>query len=433
MRPLVSIGVPIYRGERFLAETLHCIEAQTYRDFCVLMSLDGPDPACEVICRPFLDDSRFRLVVQPRRLGWVGHFNWLLSQAEGDFWYYHQQDDLTDPVYVEVLVDHALRNGSAALVYCDVAPFGRVTKAFEQVPSVLGTTPFIRLMTMLHEHLVAFAFRGLTRVTAIRQAGPAPTNAVDDFGADISWLAAIARCGELHRVPMPLYRKRYHDKNTETKWWNWPRQRKLEAWTHHCVDMLNQALYVEGSVAEMRLIWLAALERLTSPATARTFVPLADLSADERRMMLEGFLAGIPSSSVHDVPALLDASWHDIAEWTHALYWMPNEAPLEIIGFGPQPVEADRPFNVQCDGSSAVWVRASRHIRHGSQIRLGDVVLGSTLRGALATAPVPASMILRAGKYPLVLVGCDGRARSNAVVFEIAAAGLSRVGSSPAD
>ena len=98
MRPLVSIGVPIYRGERFLAETLHCIEAQTYRDFCVLMSLDGPDPACEAICRPFLDDSRFRLVVQPRRLGWVGHFNWLLSQAEGDFWYYHQQDDLTDPV-----------------------------------------------------------------------------------------------------------------------------------------------------------------------------------------------------------------------------------------------------------------------------------------------------------------------------------------------
>ena len=88
-------------------------------------------------------------------------------------------------------------------------------------------------------------------------------------------------------------------------------------------------------------------------------------------MMLEGFLAGIQSSSVHDVPALLDAGWHDIAEWTQALYWMPNEAPLEIIGFGPQPVEAGRPFNVQSDGSSAVWVRASRHIRFGAQILLG--------------------------------------------------------------
>jgi len=83
----VTIGVPVYRGERFLAETLLSIQRQTHATFQVIMSVDSPDPVCEEICAKFLDDPRFRMVVQPKRLGWVGNLNWLLSQATDGFWY----------------------------------------------------------------------------------------------------------------------------------------------------------------------------------------------------------------------------------------------------------------------------------------------------------------------------------------------------------
>ena len=95
MSARVTIGVPVYRGERFLEETLRSIRDQTFKDFQVVMSVDGHDPACETICEQFLDDRRFKMVVQPDRLGWVGNLNWLLSQVDTEFWYYHQQDDLT--------------------------------------------------------------------------------------------------------------------------------------------------------------------------------------------------------------------------------------------------------------------------------------------------------------------------------------------------
>ena len=60
----VTLGVPAYRGEAFIADTLASVQAQTHRDLEVLVSVDGPDPATEEACRPFLADPRFRLVVQ---------------------------------------------------------------------------------------------------------------------------------------------------------------------------------------------------------------------------------------------------------------------------------------------------------------------------------------------------------------------------------
>src|SRR5688572_16889427 len=107
---LVTIGVPVYHGDAFLEEALRSIQGQTYRNLEVLISLDGPDAACEQIVARFLADSRFRLVVQPERLGWFGNLNWLMANASGGYWVYHGQDDLTSENYIEALVEHAGRH-----------------------------------------------------------------------------------------------------------------------------------------------------------------------------------------------------------------------------------------------------------------------------------------------------------------------------------
>jgi glycosyltransferase involved in cell wall biosynthesis len=421
MSARVMIGVPVYRGERFLEETLRAIQNQTYTDFQVIMSVDGPDATCEAICKQFLEDGRFKMFVQSERLGLVGNLNWLQSQVESEFWYYHQQDDLTHPTYLEVLVDHIDRLPSAALVYCDIVPMGKITDPFEPEPSVLGSSAFIRQMTMLHQHLVAFARRGLTRNAALKQAGPVPTNAVENYGVDIAWLAGIARWGELHRVPLGLYRKRYHDRNAELRWSKWPRETRLEAWPHHCVDMLNQALHIGGSIPEMRLLWLAAVERLTSPSTARTFVDLSQLSSKEYRTLLTSFLVLAEAAHAHDIPNLLDADWPSIRQWTEAIYWIPSDA-VEIVAFGPNPVEAGRPFNLQPDGSSAIWLRTSRGVAPDTRVRLGNTYLDTVIRGTFATARVPNGVTAHAGEVPLVLTGKNGERRSNVVTLHVSVA-----------
>ena len=417
--PRVTIGVPVYHGELYLEETLRAIQAQTYREFRVLISMDGTDPVCEKICEEFLEDPRFELTVQPQRLGWVGNLNWLLAQVTTDFWYFHQQDDLTEPGYLEVLFEQARENPDAALVYCDLVPFGRIEDSFMQPPSVRGATAYMRVMTLLHEHFPAFAFRGLTRAHALREAGPIPTNDFDNFGVDVCWLTGVARAGELIHVPRQLYRKRYHPSNTESKWWAWPKEMRLKAWPAHCVNMLEQAMRIEASTQEMRLLWLGAVERLTSAQAAAHFLSLVDLTEEDRGALFDVFLERAFASSAVNIPLLLDAEWEKICDWARSFYWVPESAPFEIKEFGPNPVRAGQEFNIQPNGSSAIWARLSRSAEPGVCLRLENTVLETNVVGSKLTAFVPAAVTESAGQKPLAVIGRNGNVRCAPVMFRV--------------
>ena len=419
MQGTVTVGVPVYRGERFLEETLSSIQRQTHADFQVIMSVDSPDPTCEAICARFLADPRFSMVVQAERLGWVGNLNWLLSQVSGEFWCYHQQDDLMDEQYLEKLIGHARTHPTAAIVYSDIIPIGRLGGGPFTAPSVLGASPYGRVMTMLQEHFPAFAFRGLTRAEALRQAGPVLENAVTNFGVDISWVTAIARYGELHRVPEPLYRKRYHDRNTESQWWSLSKAEQIRSWAHHCVDMLKTALQVPGSPEQCRLLWFAAVARLTAPEAARHFMDVAKLTAADRLDLLRQFMDLAESAIPTEIPLRLDTGWAELRRMTSASFWMPRLEPVAIVAFGPSPVTADTPFNVQPNGASAIWVRVDRYPAPGVQISLNGTVLPRNWMGDVVTALVPRELTAHPGSVPLLVIGPDGSERSNTVLLEV--------------
>jgi glycosyltransferase involved in cell wall biosynthesis len=312
----VTFGVPVYRGERFIEETLRSIQAQTHARFEVIVSFDGPDARAEALCAPFAQDPRFRFVVQPRRLGWVGNIAWLMSQVRTPWWCYQQQDDLLDPRYLDVLLEHARDAPEAAVVYCDIEAFGEYRATIVQ-SSVTGSA-VARQLALLYEHHAAVAFRGLTRAEAL--AGGIPPNEIDNFACETAWMAAAARWGELRRVPATLYRKRYHDDNEHMKWDRWPAEKRTKAWLVHCAAMLEQAMLVEATVHERRLLWLAAVGRLTSPRTAARHLPVAELDVMQRAMMRSSFFDYVVAVRGIDVSGLLGANWEDIRTWTTAFF-----------------------------------------------------------------------------------------------------------------
>ncbi len=314
--PFVTIGVPVYRDELFIEETLRSIQNQTHKNIEVIISLDGPQPVVEERCQPFLKDSRFHVFVQPERLGWVGNVNWLMKHVETPYWYLHPYDDLTDSHYVEVLLSHAQQTPEAAVVYCDIATFGLQSTRIVQ-PSVVGG-PVSRQLILLHEHLAAVAFRGLTRLEALRNSGDIRANDVESFATDTVWMAAMARSGELLRVPLELYHKRYHPANVHTKWPTWPAEKITKAWIIHCADMLEQAMLVDALAQERRLLWLTAVTRLSSPRFP--YISIAGVQAKEYRLLLDGFLEYIKTAKRMDIPTLLEDNWRSIYKWTRDFY-----------------------------------------------------------------------------------------------------------------
>lgn len=329
MTERVTIGMPVYRGKLFIEESLNSVLDQTYENYEVIISVDGPDPECEEICRKFLIDPRIRMVVQPQRLGWRANMNWLMVQVQTEFWHLQEQDDVIDPNFLEVLVKYARSKPTAATVYTDIRVFGNMDFPIVQ-QSVLGCA-FIREMTLLYEHLSAVALSGLSRAEAVRTCGGIPGNEMEDFFAETAWMAGMARWGELHRVPGELYHKRLHGKNTVTTWYEWSRDKRLMAWQIHCLSMFEQAVQIEAQIPKRRLLWLAAVERLVSPRTASKIISdINELRSSERIMQLDGFLHRARTSATFDVPALLDSDWEQIVNWTKGFYSVP-ERSLSVV------------------------------------------------------------------------------------------------------
>ena len=255
--------------------------------------------------------------MQPQRLGWVGNINWLMAHVETEFWTYHQQDDVLDPRCLEVLVDYARTDARSGGRVLRTSKRSARTRATFTQSSVTGSAA-ARQLALMYEHIAGVAFRGLTRAEAL--AGGIPLNEVDSFACEITWMAAAARFGELHRVPQTLSRKRYHADNVHTKWDTWPAEKRTRAWMVHCAAMLEQAMLVDAGPPERRLLWLAAVTRLMSPRTAARHVPVPTMDAAARTALLESFFDYVRTVKKIDVTALLDASWEDIHRWTTGFY-----------------------------------------------------------------------------------------------------------------
>jgi glycosyltransferase involved in cell wall biosynthesis len=93
--PRLSIGLPTYNGENFLAESLDALLGQSYEDFELIISDNASKDGTEDICRRYArQDSRIRYLRQPRNLGCAPNHNVLVQQARGELFKWASDDDL---------------------------------------------------------------------------------------------------------------------------------------------------------------------------------------------------------------------------------------------------------------------------------------------------------------------------------------------------
>ncbi len=96
--PRLTLGLPAYNGERFLAESLDALLAQTYTDFELIISDNGStDRTGEIARRYEAKDHRVRYVHHPVNRGSTFNHNFVIGQARGELFKWVSDDDLYDP------------------------------------------------------------------------------------------------------------------------------------------------------------------------------------------------------------------------------------------------------------------------------------------------------------------------------------------------
>lgn len=94
----VTICVPTFNGEKYLAESLQSIINQTYENIEILIVDDqSSDSTVEIVEEFIAKDTRVRLHINDRNLGLVGNWSQCISLASGDWIKLHFQDDLMVP------------------------------------------------------------------------------------------------------------------------------------------------------------------------------------------------------------------------------------------------------------------------------------------------------------------------------------------------
>lgn len=108
MQPLVSVIVPVYNMEKYLARCLDSIVGQTYKNLEILLINDGSTDRSGEICRQYAQtDPRICLFEQENQ-GLSAARNTGLDHMRGQYIVFVDSDDYVSPYLVEILLDKML-------------------------------------------------------------------------------------------------------------------------------------------------------------------------------------------------------------------------------------------------------------------------------------------------------------------------------------
>ena len=116
--PRVSIGLPVYNGERYLASAIESILDSSFSDLELVISDNASTDSTEEICRRYAAlDARVRYFRRPENVGAGANFTATFELSRGEFFRWHSHDDLADRRLDATLVEALDRNPEAVLAY----------------------------------------------------------------------------------------------------------------------------------------------------------------------------------------------------------------------------------------------------------------------------------------------------------------------------
>jgi len=207
--PRVSIGLPVYNGDKYIRLAVESILQQDYTDFELIISDNASTDATQEICRELVaKDARIRYSRNATNIGLSKNYKRVFELSNGEFFTWAAYDDIYLPGFLRRCVD-VLDQAPSTVVL--VAPITEVVdeKGFSTETGVerLHTTralPHQRVADVLWNVVWCTAQYGLFRSAALRK-----TRLMDAFFAsDRVLLLELAILGEIWEIPETLFLKR---------------------------------------------------------------------------------------------------------------------------------------------------------------------------------------------------------------------------------
>jgi len=104
--PRVSIGMPVYNGEKYLSTAVDSLLAQTFEDFELVISDNASTDRTEEMCRDYAArDPRIRYFREESNRGVAWNFCHVVGLSRGEYFKWAAHDDVCEPTFLARCVD----------------------------------------------------------------------------------------------------------------------------------------------------------------------------------------------------------------------------------------------------------------------------------------------------------------------------------------
>jgi glycosyltransferase involved in cell wall biosynthesis len=209
----VTIGLPVYTGERFLEQAIDSLLGQTFTDFELIISDNASTDATEEICRKFAElDSRILYARNAENIGGMNNANLTIRRAQGEYFRLAAHDDYCASTLLDRCVAALDEHSQATVCVTGVVSVDADGNELYRASPRKGMAA--RASNRFHDLLVhpylSEATSGLMRSDALKR-----TRLHENYsGSDYVLNCELALLGPWVLVDEPLHFKRRHDGNT---------------------------------------------------------------------------------------------------------------------------------------------------------------------------------------------------------------------------
>ncbi len=212
--PRLSVGLPVYNGSDYVAQSIEAILGQTFEDFELIISDNASTDDTGEICRVYeKQDSRVRYFRQPRNVGLSPNHNFCAERARGALFKWAASDDLYARDLLEKCVAALDEYPQVVLAHSYTAMIdsaGTVFQANDYSLSTSAPRAPERFQSMLNDS------GGDDDGGVIRKDVLFRTAMYESYHhADRTLIAELALHGPFYQVPEYLYFRRDHPDRAE--------------------------------------------------------------------------------------------------------------------------------------------------------------------------------------------------------------------------
>lgn len=106
LTPAITIGIPVFNGEKYIQQRLENILSQTFQNFIVVLSDNASTDSTPKICQDFKSkDKRIQYFQQEHNIGGIKNFQFVSSKAKTEYFVFAAIDDMWEKTFLEKNLD----------------------------------------------------------------------------------------------------------------------------------------------------------------------------------------------------------------------------------------------------------------------------------------------------------------------------------------